>query len=70
LLHFLSSFGLLACLSALGHADSFLVGCTLMMDAVAFLVTQLADAQGDDLHVVHGSFPFSFLLPSPGVIAG
>jgi hypothetical protein len=43
-----------------------------MMDAVAFLVTQLADAQGDDLHVIHGSFPFgfSFLLLSPGVIAG
>jgi hypothetical protein len=39
-----------------------------MMDAVAFLVTQLADAQGDDLHVIHGAFPFgfSFLLPSPG----
>jgi hypothetical protein len=37
-----------------------------MMDAVALLVTQLADAQGDDLHVIHGAFPFSFLLPSPG----
>jgi hypothetical protein len=37
------------------------------MDAVAFLVTQLADAQGDDLQVIHGSFPFCFLLLSPGV---
>ena len=57
-IHRLSLFRLLLSFrsSALGHADSFLVGCTLMMDAVAFLVTQLADAQGDDLHVIHLSF--------------
>jgi len=72
LLHFLSSSCLLACLSVFGNTDSFLVGCTLMVDAVAFLVTQLTDAQGDDLHVIHGWFPFGFffLLLSPGGIAG